>query len=83
MGTIIVKWRKFETTRSLAGTDRPGKPSNWSTRTLVREVTQNPMTTLTDLQNTSVEIGEPVGRTGVLSQKYSIRQAFMVAWLGT
>ena len=38
---------------------------NWARRTLVREVTKNPMTTLTELQNSSSEMGESSGRTTV------------------
>ena len=39
------------------------KLSNWGWRPLVREVTRNPMVHLTELQSSSVEIGEPFRRT--------------------
>ena len=32
---------------------------------MVREVTKNPMATLTELQSSSVEMGEPSGRTTI------------------
>ena len=35
---------------------------NWARRTLVREVTKNPKTTLTEPQSSLVEMGEPTGR---------------------
>jgi hypothetical protein len=57
------KWKKFRTTKTLP---RPGplaKRSNQGRRALVREVTKNSMVTLTELQSSSVEMGEPSRRT--------------------
>ena len=55
---------------------RPGHPtklSNWARRTLVKEVTKNPMTTLTELQSFLAEIGEPAGRTTVYAALHKSR----------
>ena len=58
VASIILKWKKF-------GTGHPAKLSNWVRRALVREVTNNPMVTLTDLQTSSVEMGETSRRTTI------------------
>ncbi|KAG2466997.1 TCB1 transposase, partial [Polypterus senegalus] len=60
--SIIHKWKKFETTRTLARVGRPSKLSDRGRRALVREVTKNPMVTLSKLQTSSVERGEPSRR---------------------
>ena len=51
MASIILKWKKFKTPNTL--------PSNQGRRALVREVTKDPMVTLTELQSSSVDMGEP------------------------
>ncbi|KAG2464445.1 TCB1 transposase, partial [Polypterus senegalus] len=58
-------WKKFETTRTLPRAGRPSKLSDQGRRALVREVTKNPMVTLLELQRSSVERGEPSGRTTI------------------
>uniref|UniRef100_A0A8K9UIC9 Sleeping Beauty transposase HTH domain-containing protein n=1 Tax=Oncorhynchus mykiss TaxID=8022 RepID=A0A8K9UIC9_ONCMY len=60
VASIIVKWKKFGTTKSLPKAVRPVKLSNRGDRALVREVIKNPMVTLTELQSSSVEMGEPL-----------------------
>ena len=35
--SIILKWKKFGTTKTLLRADRPNKLSNWGRRALVRE----------------------------------------------
>ncbi|KAG2469321.1 TC1A transposase, partial [Polypterus senegalus] len=65
VASIIHKWKKFETTRTLPRAGRPSKLSNWGRRDLVREVTKNPMVTLSELQRYSVERGEPSRRTTI------------------
>ena len=55
VASIILKWKKFGTT----------KLSNRGRRALVREVTKNLMVTLTELQSSSVEMGEFFRRTTV------------------
>ena len=59
------KWKKFGTTRSLPRVAPPAKLSDRGRRTLVREVTKNPMVTLTELQLCSVKRGEPSRRTTI------------------
>ena len=43
----------------------PGQTEQSGGRTLVREVTKNPMITLPELQSSSVEMGEPSSRTNI------------------
>ena len=63
--TVASKWKKFGTTKTLPRAGRPAKLSNRWRRALVREVTQNPMVTLTELHSSSVEMGEPSRRTTI------------------
>ncbi|KAG2465757.1 TCB1 transposase, partial [Polypterus senegalus] len=65
VASIIRKWKKFETTRTLPRAGWPSKLSNRGRRALVREVTKNPMVTLSELQRSSVERGEPSRRTTI------------------
>uniref|UniRef100_A0A8C4XCX6 Transposase Tc1-like domain-containing protein n=1 Tax=Erpetoichthys calabaricus TaxID=27687 RepID=A0A8C4XCX6_ERPCA len=62
---IIRKWKKFETSKTLSRAGRPSKLSDQGRRALVREVTKNPMVTLSELQRSSVERGEPSRRTTI------------------
>jgi hypothetical protein len=61
----ILNWKKFGTTKTLPRAARPAKLSNRGRMTLVREVTKNPMLTLTELQSSSVEMGEPSRKTTI------------------
>ncbi|KAG2467531.1 TC1A transposase, partial [Polypterus senegalus] len=63
--SIICKWKKFETTRTLPRAGWPSKLSDRGRRALVREMTKNPMVTLSELQRSSVERGEPSRRTSI------------------
>ncbi|KAG2464911.1 TCB2 transposase, partial [Polypterus senegalus] len=63
VASIICKWKKFETTRTLPRAGRPSKLSDQGKRALVKEVTKNLMITLSELQRSSVERGEPSRRT--------------------
>ncbi|KAG2464974.1 TCB1 transposase, partial [Polypterus senegalus] len=63
--SIIRKWKKFKTTRTLPTAGRPSRLSDRGRRALVREVTKNPMVTLSELQRSSVERGEPSRRTTI------------------
>ena len=63
VGSIILKWKKFGTTKTLPRAGRTAKPSNRERRALVREV--NPIVTLTELLSASVEMGEPSRRTTI------------------
>ena len=57
-------WKKFGNTKPLTRASCPAKLSNWR-RALVREMTKNPMITLTELQSSSVEMGETSRRTTI------------------
>ena len=65
VASIILKWKKFGTTKTLPRAGRPAKLSNRGRRSLVREVTKNPIVTLTELQSSSVEMGEPSRMTTI------------------
>ncbi|KAG2462375.1 TC1A transposase, partial [Polypterus senegalus] len=65
VASIICKWKKFEITRTLPRAGWPSKLSDRGRRTLVREVTKNPMVTLSELQRSSVERVEPSRRTTI------------------
>ncbi|KAG2467933.1 TCB1 transposase, partial [Polypterus senegalus] len=68
VASIICKWKKFETTRTLSRAELAGRPSKLSDRgrrVLVREMTKNPIVTLSELQRSSVERGEPPRRTTI------------------
>ncbi|KAG2465303.1 TCB1 transposase, partial [Polypterus senegalus] len=54
VASIIRKWKKFETTRTLPRDGWPSKLSDRGTRAF-----KNPMVTLSELQRSSVERGEP------------------------
>ena len=43
VASIICKWKKFGTTRTLPRAGRPSKLSDWGRRALAREVTNNPL----------------------------------------
>jgi hypothetical protein len=76
VASIIFKWKKFETTKT-----HPGKPRNCGRRALVREVTKNPMVTLTELQSSSVEMGEPSRRTTISAALHqSVLYGRVVRW---
>ena len=67
MASIILKWKKFGTTKTLPRAGRPAKLSNRGERALVRELAKNPMVTLTEVKSSSVEMGEPPRRTTISS----------------
>ena len=60
VASIILKWKKFGTTKTLPRAGLLAKLSN--RRVLVREVNKNPMV---ELQSASVEMGEPSRRTTI------------------
>jgi hypothetical protein len=62
VASITLKWKKLGTTQTLP---KAGRPANRGRRALFREVTKNPMVTLTDLQSSSVEMGETSRRTTI------------------
>ena len=65
VASIFLKWKKFGTTKILPRAGHLAKLSNRGRRALVREVTKNPMVTLTELQSSSVEMGGPSRRTTI------------------
>ena len=65
VASIILKWKKLGTTNTLPRAGRPAKLTNEGRRTLVREVTKNPMVTLTELQSSSVEMGKRSRKTTI------------------
>ena len=72
VASIILKLKKFGTTKTLLVAGRPAKLRN-RRRALVSEVTKNPMVTLTELQSSSVEIGEPSRRTTISAALHQSR----------
>ena len=62
VASIILKWKKFGTTKTLP---RAGRLAKRGRRVLVREVNNNLMVTLTGLQSSSVEMGETSRRTTI------------------
>jgi hypothetical protein len=48
VASIILKWKKFGTTKTLLRAGRLAKQSNQGGRALIREVTKNPIVTLTE-----------------------------------
>jgi hypothetical protein len=63
VSSIILKWKKFGTTKTIPRDGCPAKLSNQGRRALIKEVTKNPMVTLTELQSSSVEMGETSRKT--------------------
>ena len=49
VASTLLNWKKLGTTKTLPIAGRPAKLSNRGRRILGREVTKNPMVTLTDL----------------------------------
>lgn len=50
VASIIYKWKEFRTTRTLPRAGWLSKLSDLGTRAFVREVTKNPMVTLSELE---------------------------------
>ena len=65
VSSIIREWKEYGMTQIIPRAGCPTKVSKWARRTLVREVTKNPITTLTELQNSLAEMGEPAGRSTI------------------
>ena len=56
VASLILKWKRFGTIKTLPRTGHPDKLSNRDRRALVREATKNPMVTLAELWSSSVEM---------------------------
>ncbi|KAG2461570.1 TCB1 transposase, partial [Polypterus senegalus] len=67
VASITLKWKKFKTTRTLPRAGLPSKLSDRGRRALVRQVTKNLMVTLSEIQWSSVERGEPSRRTTIFA----------------
>ena len=67
VASIILKQKKFGTTKTPLRAGNPTKLRNRGRRALVREVTENLMVTLTELQSSSVEMGEPSRKTTIFA----------------
>ena len=65
VASIILKWKKFGTTRTLPRTGRPAKLSIRGRRALVREVKRNPKITLAELQRCSGKMGQSSRKTTI------------------
>ena len=78
VASITLKWKKFRTTKTFPRAGRLAKLSNLRRRALVRDVTKNLMVTLTELQSSSVEMGEPSRRTTISAALH--QSTFMVEW---
>ncbi|KAF7656113.1 hypothetical protein LDENG_00045810 [Lucifuga dentata] len=63
--SIVLKWKKFGTTRTLPRAGRPPKMDNRERRVLVREVMKNPMVTMNELQRSCKELGETSRRSNI------------------
>ena len=72
VSSIIRKWKEYGTTQTLPRAGRPNKLRNRA-RTLMREVTKNPMITLTELQSSLAEVGEPAETTTIPAALYKSR----------
>ena len=79
VSAIIRKWKEYGTSQSLPRAGSPTKLSNRARRTFFREVTKNPMTTLTELQSSLAEMREPARRTTVSAALHKSRFCGRVA----
>jgi hypothetical protein len=73
VASIILKWKTFGTAKALPRDGRPAKPSKQGRMAL------DLMVTLTELQSSSVEMGDPSRRKTISAALH--HQAFMVEWL--
>jgi hypothetical protein len=78
LASIILKWKKFGTTKTLARAGCLAKLSNRGRRASVREVTKNLMVTMTELWSSSVNMGESSKRTTIFAALH--QSTFMVEW---
>jgi hypothetical protein len=65
VATSFLNGRRLEPSKTLPRAGRPTKLCNQGRRAKVREVTKNPMVTLTEVQSSSVGMGEPSRRTTI------------------
>ena len=65
VASIIYKWKKFGTTRTLPRAGRPAKLNNQGRRILVRKVIKNPVVTKPGFQRSCVKMGVTSRRTTI------------------
>jgi hypothetical protein len=75
VASIILKSKKFGTTNTLPRAGRLAKLSNRGRRALVREMTKNPMVTLTELQSSPLSLVR--GHLGVYSLRVTLEGTLM------
>ena len=80
VSSIIRKWKEYGTTQTLPRAGCLTNLSNQTRRTLVKEVTKNPMTTLTELQSFLAEMGEPAGKRSLCSTSKSRLYGRVARW---
>ncbi len=78
VASIILKRKKFGTTRTLPRAGRPAKPSNWWRRALSRLVTKKLMVTLVELHDHICIREKPT--EGQTSLQHSTDLDFMAVW---
>ncbi len=78
VASIILKWKKFGTTRTLPRAGHPAKLSNWWRRALSRLVTKKLMVTLVELHDHICRWERPT--EGQTSLQHSTDLGFMVVW---
>ena len=76
--SIILKWKKFGTTRTLPRPGRPAKLSIRGRRALVREVKKSPNITMAELQRCSREMGENSTKSTITAALHHL--GFMAEW---
>jgi hypothetical protein len=79
VASIILKWKKFGTTKTLLRDGCPAKLSNRG-RALFREVTKNSMVTLTEFLTCGIIWRWEKLPEGQPSLQHPNNQAFMVEW---
>jgi hypothetical protein len=67
VASILLKWKKFGTSKTLPKAGHPAILSNRGRRALVIDVTKNLVVPLTELQSSSVDMGEPSRRTPIFA----------------
>ena len=75
---ILIKWKKFGTTKTLPRAGRLSKLSNRGRRALVRQLTKHPMVTLTELQRCGDR--RTFQKDNHFWSMYATNQAFTIEW---
>uniref|UniRef100_A0A8C7MUW6 Sleeping Beauty transposase HTH domain-containing protein n=1 Tax=Oncorhynchus kisutch TaxID=8019 RepID=A0A8C7MUW6_ONCKI len=70
LASIILKWKKFRTSKTLPRAGSPAQFGQLGEKGLGKGGAKNPIVTLTELQSSSVEMGEPFRRTTISAALY-------------